>query len=148
MTVHTKSHGSLLWGITLGLAVAIALSSSIIWPTPTRIRFMYAEWAAMEVIVTAHEKSGRVPASWEDLEPWYKTSNPVPRSGIEWDQLRDNVAIHFHQLQLLAASPNDWHQSPRNKIIVPHVSLKMHWIHPERDLARHFASLPQPHSSH
>ena len=117
--------------LLLGLAV-VAVFVWLGFQMPDKARRGYAHWAAMDLIATAHEKSGRLPGSWADLTPWYDDSWVGPRNHVSLQEMRSRVEIDFQNLAALAAAPE---QQPLPKVIHFKDKSGVRWIKAEEELA-------------
>lgn len=117
--------------LLLGLAV-VAVFVWLGFQMPEKARRGYAHWAAVDLIATAHEKSGRLPVSWADLSPWYDDSWVGPRNHVSLQEMRSKVEIDFQNLAALAAAPQ---RRPLPKVIHFKDKSGVRWVHAEQELA-------------
>lgn len=121
------------------LVVLIGLAFYISRQMPSRLKHMYGEWAATELIMTAHHLSGRLPASWDELAPWYEQSNSTPRSGISFPHLRELVEIDFSKLPNIEAAARSGRPLPESRSLIRKKDGRGgHWIRPNQMLADYF----------
>lgn len=129
----------LRWVLCLLPIIVLGLAFYISRQMPSRLKHMYGEWAATELIMTAHHLSGRLPASWDELAPWYEQSNTTPRSGISFQQLRELVEIDFSQLPHIEAAARSERPRPESRLLIRKKDGRGgHWISPNQMLADYF----------
>lgn len=129
----------LRWVLCLLPIIVLGFAFYISRQMPSRLKHMYAEWATIELIMTTHHLSGRLPASWEDLAPWYEQSNTTPRSGISFPQLRELVEIDFSQLPNIEAAARSGRPLPESRSLIRKKDGRGgHWISPNQMLADYF----------
>ncbi|HEY1083508.1 MAG TPA: hypothetical protein VGE29_14665 [Prosthecobacter sp.] len=139
------------WGIS-GLVTCFLLGAGwLIWKMPEIARNMYAHWAATDLIVTAYQRSGQIPQTWQDMAPWYADSTTGPRHGLSFEEVQKRVVIDFQKLAEL--KPNASAPPQRSAAVIrPKGILSWTWINAEEEILKGLTSpplldkVPQDHS--
>lgn len=99
MTAASKRWFSrVVWsGLTM-VAIGVPL---LIWNALRNVEDCYAQWGAAEVVISFHDKHGRFPGDWSELELSFERGGAPHAIGLSFEQLREKAQIDFDRLHLL-----------------------------------------------
>jgi len=124
----TSVRKRILWAV---LAIFLLAAIYFAWgiaSIPGLLKDCYGQWVAAELVIRFEEQTGRLPASWLELEPIYGDGQGLHHGGLSFVQVRERMVIEFPrlaELQALARTPTNAVNVPR--VVYPKSGLRSHW---------------------
>ena len=108
---------------------------------------LYGQWAAAEMVISFHKQHHQLPATWEDLRPFYTDEGARHRNKMNFEELRSTIDIDFARLAKLEQLA-DTESPPKAlpEVIQPSSRNQAHWsgAEPNQLVLDYFVSLKAP----
>jgi hypothetical protein len=137
------------WILGLVLTAVLAGAGFAAWfihSIPGMLDDLYGQWAAAELVIGFHEKHGRLPANWQDLQPIYGDGGGLHRGKLDFAGIQKCMVIEFArlgELQTMAQSATNTASVPR--IIYLKNGVRSHWegAEPNQMVYEYFVKVSQ-----
>jgi hypothetical protein len=137
----------ILWSVSATLLAVVVFLWWGITTTHGTVRDSYGRRVAAALVMLFQEEHGRLPASWQELEPLYGDGRGLHHGGLSFKQVQERIVIefsHLADLQALARVTKNAGSVP--KVIYAKSGRGSYWenAEPNRMVYEYFVEHPQP----
>jgi len=146
----TATRKWILWSV---LAIFLVVAGFVAWgiaSIPGILKDCYGQWVSAELVIGFQEQHGRLPTSWQELEPIYGDGRGLHHGGLSFAQVQQRMVIEFPrlaELQTLAQTTTNAVSIPR--VIYPKTGRRSHWqgAEPNQMIYEYFVEHRRPNTA-